>query len=296
MKFGIIGNTRKPAILEVTENLIGYLTMKRLTFLVQKKLGDWFNNSAAGLSIDDGMIVEEEVLAQRCDMIIALGGDGTMLSAARVVSKQGTPILGVNLGKLGFLAEVSIDEMNDCIDEIAHGQYFIEERLALQACATTENEKYFALNDIVIDRGSSSRMIDIEAYVDDDYLATYVADGIILSTPTGSTAYSLATGGPIVVPGSAVLTISPISPHTLSARPVIIPDRSNITIKISAGHQPVHITIDGQEEKFYNTPVEFKIQKSPLGVKLVKRKEHTYFDLLRTKLNWVKDFRKEKHQ
>jgi NAD+ kinase len=295
MKFGIIGNTRKPAIIEVTENLLGYLTMKKIPFVVHKKLGEWFNDSGAGLTIDDVMIIAEEQIGNKCDMLIALGGDGTMLSAARIVSHLGIPILGVNLGKLGFLAEVSIDEMNDCIDEIAHGQYFIEERLALQASVGGDDEKYFALNDIVIDRGSSSRVIDIETYVDQDYLATYVADGIILSTPTGSTAYSLATGGPIVVPGSAVLTINPISPHTLSARPVIIPDRSTILIKIPQGHQPVHITIDGQEEKFYDTPVEFRIQKSPLNVKLVKRKEHTYFDLLRTKLNWVKDVRKEKH-
>jgi NAD+ kinase len=294
MKFGIFGNTRKPAIIEVTENLIGYLTMKKIPFVVHEKLGVWFNESGAGLTIDESMMVPESEISDKCELLIALGGDGTMLSAARIVRQRGLPILGVNLGKLGFLAEVSIDDMNDCIDEIARGQYFIEERLALQGATSVDADLFFALNDIVLDRGSSPRVIEIETIVDDDYLATYVADGIIISTPTGSTAYSLATGGPIVVPGSAVLAISPISPHTLSARPVIIPDRSEIIIKIPAGDQPIHITIDGQEEKFYNTPVEFKIRKSPLTVKLVKRKEHTYFDLLRTKLNWVKDVRKEK--
>ncbi|MBA4313312.1 MAG: ATP-NAD kinase [Chlorobiaceae bacterium] len=293
MKFGIFGNTRKPAIIEVTENLIGYLTMKKIPFVVHEKLGRWFNESCAGLAIDESMMVLESEICDKCDILIALGGDGTMLSAARIVRQRGLPILGVNLGKLGFLAEVSIDDMNDCIDEIARGQYFIEERLALQGATVADNDLFFALNDIVIDRGSSPRVIEIETIVDDAYLATYVADGIIISTPTGSTAYSLATGGPIVVPGSAVLAISPISPHTLSARPVIIPDRSEIVIKLPAGNQPIHLTIDGQEEKFYNPPVEFKIRKSLLTVKLVKRKEHTYFDLLRTKLNWVKDVRKE---
>lgn len=293
MKFGIFGNTRKPAIIEVTENLIGYLTMKKIPFVVHEKLGRWFNESGAGLAIDESMMVLESEICDKCDILIALGGDGTMLSAARIVRQRGLPILGVNLGKLGFLAEVSIDDMNDCIDEIARGQYFIEERLALQGATVADNDLFFALNDIVIDRGSSPRVIEIETIVDDAYLATYVADGIIISTPTGSTAYSLATGGPIVVPGSAVLAISPISPHTLSARPVIIPDRSEIVIKLPAGNQPIHLTIDGQEEKFYNPPVEFKIRKSLLTVKLVKRKEHTYFDLLRTKLNWVKDVRKE---
>ncbi|MBI5021197.1 MAG: NAD(+)/NADH kinase [Ignavibacteriales bacterium] len=293
MKFGIFGNTRKAAIIEVTENLVSYLTMEKIPFVVHQKLGTWFNQSGAGLTIDESIMVPESEISEKCDMLIALGGDGTMLSAARMVRQRGLPILGVNLGKLGFLAEVSIDDMNDCIDEIARGQYFIEERLALQGATSTDQELFFALNDIVLDRGSSPRVIEIETIVDGDYLATYVADGIIVSTPTGSTAYSLATGGPIVVPGSAVLAISPISPHTLSARPVIIPDHSEIIIKIPAGNQPIHLTIDGQEEYFYNTPAEFRIKKSPLRVKLVKRREHTYFDLLRTKLNWVKDVRKE---
>ena len=294
MRFGIVGNIRKPAIREVTENLIGYLTLKKIPFVIHQELGQWFNESGAGLTVDKIFMVSESEIIKRCDMLISLGGDGTMLAAARIVSSYGIPILGVNLGKLGFLAEVSIDEMNDCIDDITSGNFLIEERLTIMATALSDTNKYFALNDIVIDRGSSSRVIDIETYVDGDYLATYVADGIILSTPTGSTAYSLATGGPIVVPGSDVLTINPISPHTLSARPVIVPDRCIIRVKIPAGHPPVHITIDGQEEKFYDTPAEFSIQMAPFKVKLVKRKGRTYFDLLRTKLMWVKDVRKEK--
>ena len=293
MKFGIVGNIRKPAIREVTEDLIGYLTLKKIPFVIHEDLGKWFNNSNAELTIDNEFMVTETELTKKCDMLISLGGDGTMLSAARIVSRFGIPILGVNLGKLGFLAEVSIDDMHDCIDEIASGHYFIEERLAIQASVNDESQIYFALNDVVIDRGSSSRMIDIETTVDDDYLATYVADGIIISTPTGSTAYSMATGGPIVVPGSDVLIINPISPHTLSARPMIVPDKCIVRIKIAANQNPVHITIDGQEERFYDKPTEFKIEKAPFKVKLVKNKKRTYFDLLRTKLMWVKDVRKE---
>jgi len=293
MKFGIVGNIRKPAIREVTEDLIGYLTLKKIPFVIHEDLGKWFNNSNAELTIDNEFMVTETELTKKCDMLISLGGDGTMLSAARIVSRFGIPILGVNLGKLGFLADVSIDDMTDCIDEIASGHYFIEERLAIQASVNDESQIYFALNDVVIDRGSSSRMIDIETTVDDDYLATYVADGIIISTPTGSTAYSMATGGPIVVPGSDVLIINPISPHTLSARPMIVPDKCIVRIKIAANQNPVHITIDGQEERFYDKPTEFKIEKAPFKVKLVKNKKRTYFDLLRTKLMWVKDVRKE---
>lgn len=293
MRFGVFGNIRKPAIAEVTENLIGYLTMKKIPFVVHEKLGKWFNLSGSGLLIDESMMVEESELPDKCDILVTLGGDGTMLSASRIVGRKGLPILGVNLGKLGFLAEVSIDDMNDCIDDIARGNFIVEERLAIEGKALSDKESYFALNDIVIDRGSSSRVIEIQTHVDKDYLATYVADGLIISTPTGSTAYSLATGGPIVVPGSAVLTISPISPHTLSARPVIIPAEREITIKILSGMQPVHMTIDGQEEKFYDTPVEFSIKKSQQPVKLVKQNINTYFDLLRTKLNWAKDVRKE---
>lgn len=293
MKFGIIGNIRKSTITEITKDLIGYLTLKNIPFVVDKEFGQRFNRSGSELIIDEEIMVNEVEISRRCDILIALGGDGTMLAAARIIGKKGIPILGVNLGKLGFLAETSTDELQDCIDDIAAGKYYVDERIAIEATALSDGKKFTALNDIVIDRGSSSRIIDLETDVDNDYLITYAADGLIISTPTGSTAYSLATGGPIVVPGSNVLVISPISPHTLSARPVVVPATSTIRVLIHPGHRGVHITADGQIEAFYDTPIEFTIRKARHVVKLVKRKKRTYFDLLRTKLMWGKDIRRE---
>jgi len=293
MKFGIIGNITKPAIKEVLENLLYYLKSKQIDFVVDKELAHWFKNAGGTFNIEEKSKLPEKELRNHCNILIALGGDGTMLHAARVIGKYGIPILGVNLGKLGFLAEISIDELHECIDDIENDNIFIDERLAVQVNASGDGNIYYALNDIVLDRGASARVINIETIVDNDYLATYVADGIILSTPTGSTAYSLSTGGPIVIPNSEVLVINPISPHTLSARPVIVPARSVIKVKILEHNQPVHLMVDGQEEYFYQTPSEFILQKAPFKIKLVKRKGRNYFDLLRTKLMWGKDVRRE---
>ena len=228
-------------------------------------------------------------------MVISLGGDGTMLAAARIVGKHGTPILGVNLGKLGFLAEVSVDELQECLNDILKGNYFVEERMALEAKSSKDEKLYYALNEVVVDKGASSRVIDLETYVNNDYLVTYAADGIILNTPTGSTAYSLASGGPIVAPQAKVITINPIAPHTLTARPVIVPDDSVIRVVVSSSAKPVHITTDGQVEGFYDTPAEFTIRKAPYTVKLVKRKNRRFYDLLRTKLMWGRDVRLGSH-
>ena len=291
MKFGIIGNTSKPVIGEVTKNLLYYLQEKNLAFVVHDILARHLNTIEKNNPIGEQMMCSEVQLPNRCDMLVALGGDGTMLAAARLVGPKGIPILGVNLGKLGFLAEVSVDELQECINDILRKDYFVQERMVLQATAAKDGNMYYALNEIVVDKGATARVIDLETYVNDDYLVTYAADGIIVNTPTGSTAYSLASGGPIVVPESNVITINPIAPHTLTARPVIVPDGSVIRVVVNSGSKSVHITADGQIEGFYDTPAEFIVQKAPYTVKLVKRKNRTYYDLLRTKLLWGRDVR-----
>lgn len=291
MTFGIVGNITKPVLLEVTRNLLAYLTKKQLSYVVHDDLARWYNNAGGKPAIDESMMSGSAEIARKCDMMISLGGDGTMLSAARIVGASNIPLLGVNLGKLGFLAEVSVEEITICIDDIVARNYVLEERTVLKATGGNEAKEYYALNEIVADRGSSPRVIELETYVNGEYLVTYAADGIIINTPTGSTAYSLASGGPIVVPLSTVITINPISPHSLTARPVIVPDSSVIRVIVHGGHTPVHITADGQVEGFYQTPAEFTIQKAPYTIKLVKRKKRTYYDLLRTKLFWGKDVR-----
>jgi len=283
MTFGIIGNIDKPATKEVAANLLDYLKKKRAPFVVHESL-------AKLLGVSDSAVAEQD-LPGKCTMLIALGGDGTMLSTARIIGQRGIPILGVNLGKLGFLAEVSVEELQSCIDDILAGRFDVEDRLVLVATCDKNTKQYPALNEVVIDKGASTRVMEFETSVNDDFLVTYAADGIILNTPTGSTAYSLSTGGPIVAPQAKVITINPIAPHTLTARPVIVQDESIIRVKVSSALKPVHINTDGQVEDFFDAPVEFTIRKAPYTVKLVKRKHRKFFELLRTKLMWGKDVR-----
>lgn len=291
MKFGIFGNTAKHGIQDVSQNLYSYLRSKGQTVIFHEQLGRWFNSVGGLPTIDESMICTESEFSKRADIIIALGGDGTILSAARIISESGIPILGVNLGKLGFLAEFSVNEIEQCIDDVLTGRYYLEERMVLQSQSNKDDKTYYALNEIVVDKGASARIIDLETYVNNDYLVTYAADGIILTTPTGSTAYSLASGGPIVIPQSAVITINPIAPHTLTARPVIVPDNSIIKVVVKTRSKDVHISADGQVEGFYKTPAEFTIKKASYTIKLVKRKQRTYYDLLRAKLMWGRDVR-----
>lgn len=291
MKFGVIGNLSKPNIKTVASDLFSYLKEKKIPVSVHEELGKWYNAQGLSPEIKSEAIVSETELPKSCDILLSLGGDGTMLTAARIVGQTSVPILGVNLGKLGFLAEVSIEELRECIDDIILHKYHVEERMVLRAMAGKDPKSYFALNDVVIDKGSSSRIIDLEIYVNDEYLVTFTADGIIISTPTGSTAYSLASGGPIITPRSNVIEINPIAPHTLSARPVIIPDSSTVKVIVMESPKAVHMSSDGQIDNFYETPVEFTVTRAPYMIKLIKRKKRNYYDLLRMKLMWGKDVR-----
>lgn len=291
MTFGIIGNTAKPATNDVTKRLIAYLSKKNLSFVFHDDFARSLMASNVLPSKFKPVLASEGELAKKCDFIIALGGDGTMLAAARLVGEQEIPILGINLGKLGFLAEVSVDEMQQYIDEILDGNYLVEERMVLQATAGKDPKKYYGLNEIVIDKGASPRMIDLETHVNNDYVVTYAADGIMAATPTGSTGYSLASGGPLVAPQSSVIMITPMAPHTLTARPIIVPDTCTIKVKVKVAGKPVHITADGQVEGFYDAPAEFAISKADYKIKLVKKNKHTFYDLLRTKLMWGRDVR-----
>jgi NAD+ kinase len=293
MKFGILGNIKKEALYEVVLNLTKQLECDKIEFFVQREI-------VAGIkerfSYEINHALELDEIIANSDMIISLGGDGTILSTARLVGNRQIPILGVNLGKLGFLAEVSPNEAFEFIKRICKGDYRIEDRMVLEAKVTGREETYFGLNDIVIDKAGSTRVVDIETYINDEYLITYTADGLIISTPTGSTAYSLAAGGPIVVPSSEVITLAPICPHTLTARPIVIPDDSIIKVKIEFYDKEILLTADGQIEFKLKPPVEILVKKANYKVKLVKRPEVSYFDLLRSKLMWGRDLRVERNK
>jgi NAD+ kinase len=207
------------------------------------------------------------------------------------VCGYGTPILGINLGKLGFLAEVSVEELDDCLDEILKGDYAIEDRMMLQARIGKSNNVMCALNDIVLDQADSSRMFSIETFVNSEFLSKYTGDGIIIATPTGSTAYALSNGGPIVTPANSSILISPICSHTLTARTVIVPGQSVIVLKVETAVGKIHLASDGQLQKYLKPPVEITVEQSEYATKLIKRKNTSYYEVLRRKLHWGRDAR-----
>lgn len=289
MRFGIIGNVDKAELRDAVRSLAGMLDRSGTEYIAEEPI-------ARMLGGDVGAQNQRSHSREECvhgvDMVIALGGDGTMLAAARLVGETGVPILGINLGKLGFLSEVAPEEMEQAVGEIISRQYRIEKRLVLEATVVQAGGKVlFGLNDIVVDKARSSRLIDVEVYINEAFAVNYRADGLIISTPTGSTAYALSSGGPIVVPTSTVIGITPISPHTLSGRPLIVPDTDTIRVLTKAQMGEVLISADGQEEALLQPPVEVLIKRARHTVNLVKRASGSYYDLLRAKLFWGEDAR-----
>ncbi len=292
MNFGIIGNIRKPTFLEVLVDILNYFDNLKINYYIESSSAKLLKEKLKD-NVPTKRILNSEDLFKKSDIVIAFGGDGTILNVARMIGRKQVPILGINLGKLGFLAEVTVEEMKTCISEIIQHNYIIEDRMVLEARVPNRKKIFYGLNDIVIDRGAYKRVIELEVYVNSQYLVTYAADGLIVTTPTGSTAYSLAVGGPVVAPGTEVVMINPIAAHTLTARPLIIPDDSVIKVK-SLTKVNIHLTADGQDELFLKSPCEIVIKKTNYTVKLIKQKRSSYFDLLRAKLLWGKDIRHEK--
>jgi NAD+ kinase len=286
MTFGIIGNLRKEGLKEEVLTMVGLLRKRGMEFFLEEEL-------ALLLGREHRLAcAPREECVSRADMVVALGGDGTILTVARLVGTRQIPILGVNLGKLGFLAEISPNEMEKAIGEILGGQYVIEDRLVLQASHPGANDRAtFAVNDVVVARSRSMRIIDVATSIDGAYAVTYRGDGLIVSTPTGSTAYALSNGGPIVTPTTSVIGITPISPHTLSGRPLIIPDTAVIRLAVDAHQHEVLFSADGQTEEYLTTPTEIEIRKANHSLRLVRRMGRSYFDVLRAKLFWGQDAR-----
>ncbi len=219
------------------------------------------------------------------DLVISFGGDGTMLSAVRQLIHTELPIMGVNVGKLGFLAEFSISYLEETLVNLMKGNYRIVDRSVLETIIN--EERIFALNDFVIEKKGSSHMIVVQAYANDHYIGDYRADGVILSTPTGSTAYSLSCGGPIIAPKTSVLCITPISPHSLTVRPLIIADSNEIAMKIYSHSGEANLVADGQTKRVLHNNEKVVFKKSASKAKLIKPLDTTYYDLLRRKLLWA---------
>ena len=280
LKIGIIGKTNLQQTFDLTQDLCGWLADKGVEVYLEEDLAKKIKNQKSAT---------QKEIAELADIILVFGGDGTFLGVARIACKHGTPILGINLGGLGFLTEVTVDEIHAMAERIISGDYEIEKRKMLQASIRRGEEtidSYDVLNDVVINKGAVARVIDLSIYIDGSHVTTYKADGIILSTPTGSTAYNLSAGGPIVHPGLRVIIITPICPHTLTNRPLIVPSDMKVEIKVSTHEPDTYLTLDGQIGVRLNSGDFVEVHKSESSVKLVKSPFRDFFTILKTKLMW----------
>jgi len=287
MILGLTGNIDKASVKPLVTKFVKWLQKAGADFLVENKLAEHLSlpkESCPHSSLTN--------FCEKCQMVISFGGDGTILSTARAIGDSGVPILGVKMGGMGFLAELTPGELYASMEDILKGHYQIVKRMVLQV--EVEGEKttrYHALNDLVFDKGAVSRVIHIKTFIDDEFLNTYISDGLIISTPTGSTAYSLAAGGPILLPSMDAIIINPISPHTLGARPVVIPDDKVVKIKIEHAPQNVLLSADGQVGKELKQGQTATIKKADYQIKLVSYRGRSFYDVLRAKLNWGEDIR-----
>lgn len=235
--------------------------------------------------------VSREEMTEACSLMVTLGGDGTLLRAARLAAPKSIPIWALNTGTLGFLTEGCPEHIERMIDDLLSGRYAIDDRMMLQVDhVRSENtilKTGYVLNDVVFSFRGASRMRSVDVWVDDDFLTTYEADGVIISTPTGSTAYSLSAGGPIVEPGLNAVIVNPICPHALTNRPLVLEGSKTITIRPHGGEGTPCVTLDGQQECVIKSEGEkIVIQRAPVVTRLVRTSAVSYYEMLREKLNW----------
>jgi NAD+ kinase len=293
MLIGIVANITKENVLEVVSSFISKLKKNKLDYLLTKSLSE--DKDKLRIELFDEFATDDKEVYEKADLIISIGGDGTMLATAFNAQFYNKPVLGVNLGKLGFLVEANIDQMDKIINELKESNYSIEERMVIKGeVEGYASEKLYAINDIVIEKGGWSKMIELTIWVDGEYVTTFSADGLIIATPTGSTGYSISVGGPIVSPKTDVITLSPISPHSLTVRPLVLPSNQEIIIKADSPYKEVQISCDGQRVFDFPPPTEIKIRKSERSLKLVHTSLTTYFETLRNKLLWGIDLRIKK--
>lgn len=258
-----------------------YMDRPFYNFLVKERKTD-----LEGVTVFDGDSFE-------ADFVISMGGDGTFLKAASRVGAKQIPILGVNMGRLGFLADVLPDEIEEAVGAIYDGDFSLEEHRVIQLEVEGEalRESPYALNDIAVLKRDNASMIAIQASINGEHLVTYLADGLIVSTPTGSTAYSLSNGGPIIVPNTSTLCLTPVAPHSLNVRPIVVSDDSEITLVVESRSHNLLVAMDGRSESL-SEGTRLTIRKAPHSVRIVKRAGVRYFSTLREKMMWGADPRK----
>ena len=287
MILGITGNTHKEQLWQPVAELVQWMAQEGIPFRLHRNIAEGLIRR--GL-LDETLCATHAVdnLADQVDVILSFGGDGTLLNSAHEIGERGTPILGVNIGRLGFLADVEVAHMRETVQRLLAGDYRIQARMVLEAQADNgaELRARWALNEFVLMRSGETSMVSIEVKVDGAPLNVYWADGLIIATPTGSTAYSLSVGGPILVPGCGAVVLTPIAPHALTARPIVLPDRSVIEARVLNYERPYVVTADGKSSVLTNQPLRLIIRRARHTVNLIKLPEQHFFQTLRTKLMW----------
>ncbi len=283
---GIFGNINKPEVFQLLGKITDSLKENGFDYFIERVLGE-----AAGVKKKNKFASPTNILS-KAGVVFSLGGDGTFLNTAQIVGDRNIPILGVNMGRLGYFSEVGPEDIEKFIPNLRTGKYIISDQVMLRSDIRS-GKPLFALNDIVVDKSSSIRMLEFETFFNQEKIVRFISDGIIISTPSGSTAYSLSCNGPIVNPQSKVFVITPISPHTLNVRPIIVPDTEVISIRILTQGK-ARITSDGQKALIVNSPSEIKITKAPFTVKAIKKLNSSYFHTLKKKLHWGEDIRHSK--
>ncbi len=288
MKVGIFGSNYQANQLNRIRRIFDHLSKLGADIWVENEFYSYLSEELDYHPLKTGIIRDAQF---ELEVALSIGGDGTFLKTAAFIGKKGIPIMGINTGRLGFLADVGTSEIEDALDEVFKNYYRVEERglLRLEIDEKTD-ESFFALNEIVVQKRDTASMITIETYINDDYLTTYSADGLIIATPTGSTAYSMSVDGPIIIPQAKNIVLSPIAPHSLSVRPLVIPDDYKLSLTVKTRSRNFLVALDGRSQTFSSGTV-FQIRKADFTIKVIKRYNHTFYKTLRDKLMWGADAR-----
>ncbi len=291
MTIAIIGSPYPDHFTKYIQHLIKKLESEHIKIIIEESFNDFLQKNIR-FANDNQTFNSHESLKENADILLSVGGDGTLLNAVTFVRKSNIPIMGINTGRLGFISSISAGQIDNALNDIIKGDYKINERTLLELNTTNQlfKNKNFALNEVAIVKKDTSSMIRIDAYIDNEFLNTYWADGLVVSTPTGSTGYSLSCGGPIIMPGTNNIIITPNAPHNLNVRPIVINDASVIKLKVEDRDQLALVSLDSRSRAF-DSDTELIIKKADFKVRLIEPQNNSFTSTIRNKLMWGIDKR-----
>ena len=287
---GVHGRSMTPETAPVAASVIASMKRYGLEPMLQRYFAEWLLQHGHPVEAPD--FDPEQPLPRDLKALITLGGDGTFLDSVTLAGKSGTPILGINLGRLGFLSTIMLEDIDAALVSLAKGEYELEERalVEVEGCGQGFGERNYSLNEVSVHKRDTSTMLTVHAWLEDRYLNTYWADGLIIATPTGSTAYSLSCGGPLVDPESKALVITPIAPHNLNVRPFVVPDHHEVRLQVDARGDKYLVNLDSRSVTLEGR-TDLRIRRAPFDLKVVVLPGHDFLNTLRTKLGWGLDAR-----